>query len=316
MIDHLIKKGAKFDAKTNDGDTIANIAFQRDYERLGLILDEILTSGGVNEEISEQLQSMKPFGNPWSMRNIDLEDSGEKNEMTSEGANVEERLYEIHLSEFLRSINLAHLEALFRSRRINFLNLLSLQDATYEELGIKLSEKKKIASGIRRFHLASWSRQSLPSLRGQKIIDQSDVLSFLAHVTSQIHYAHASLDFLKQEIEEEASDQLIQTLVSEIDELLDQVDHTHIAISELDSTIKDIDANFDIGEINRITPDLVQDIVGKVSKVQRKVNAFDAYGNWKEEEDTRGRWFPKLLLSVAVVSIGSIITLKILRKPI
>lgn len=313
MIDLLIKKGAKFDAKTDDGDTIANIAFQRDHQKLGFILEEILASGRVSDEVSEQLQSIKPFGNPWSMRNTDMEDCG-KNETTKEGADIEKRLYEVHLSEFLHSVNLSHLEALFRSRRINFLDLLSFQDATYEELGIKLSERKKIASGIRRFHLASWSRQALPSLRGQKIIDQIDVLSFLAHVNSQLHYARASLDFLKREIEKETSDQLIETLASEIDGCLDQVDRTHIAISELDSTIKDIDANFDIGEINEITPDLIQDIMGKVSKVQKQVNTFDAYGNWKEEDDTRGRWFPKILLSVAIVSIGSIIALKILRK--
>ena len=316
MIDHLIKKGAKFDAKTDDGDTIANIAFQRDHEQLGLILEDILASGQVSEEISEQLQSIKPFGNPWSMRDTDREDCGGKDEMTSEGANVEERLYEAHLSEFLHSVNLAHLEALFQSRRINFLDLLTFQDATYEELGIKLSERKKIASGIRRFHLASWSRQALPSLRGQKMIDQSDVVSFLAHVTSQLHYARASFDFLKREIEKEASDQLIETLASEIDECLDQVDRTHIAISELDSTIKDIDANFDIGEINKITLDLVQDIMGKVSKVRKQVDTFDAYGDWKEEDDTRGRWLPKLLLSVAIISIGSIITIKILKKSV
>lgn len=349
MIELLVKSGAKFDGKTIDDETVANVAFKKDHDDLGLLLDELLEEGKLTPEMSKQLQRFKPFlHSAWNVDSEDFDTKQANDDLNSDAldsrvpnyeqssqqrqhqlrkssgkvdTDIENRLYTIHLSEFLYAHDMKDLEPLFKEKNLNFLDILFFEDSDFEELGLSPKERRRILAGLKLFHTTPWQKISLPNLRAKKV-DHFDVANFFGHLTSQLNYTHASFSYLRREICKEKDDQeefekkkvQVMNVINDIDDCLQNLDAVEDVICDFDEMMNRWTRTGRFSEVNMITPDLIRDTQKK--KPKYLIDDDDLLCDTIDGADAkiRHKWLSKFLLSFAALSIGSLIVFKTLRR--
>lgn len=94
----------------------------------------------------------------------------------------------------------SRLEYLFYNEKINLVEFLTTTDKRLEEIGIKFPyQRKRILLGLMKFHVAKYSRNSLPKpLNNSNNIDLISLFDIVAACAKHLVILKSSMDFIQR----------------------------------------------------------------------------------------------------------------------
>ncbi|GIY81839.1 ankyrin repeat, SAM and basic leucine zipper domain-containing protein 1 [Caerostris darwini] len=161
------------------------------------------------------------------------------------------------LDLFLSGVGFPELIPTFLEHKLEFCDLLIMDDAELETIGItQVGIRKKILEACNSVHKKEWKGSSLPNLKQKHFISCPDAVAMMANIAKHLKYISTSVIYIRQQIQSQPR----------ILELSQDAANVHDLLDEMDDSLKNV----------RYLNDELRFLKMHLEKVQDKVQCIPA----------------------------------------
>ncbi|GFT84791.1 ankyrin repeat, SAM and basic leucine zipper domain-containing protein 1 [Nephila pilipes] len=258
----LIEKGADANILNSVGQSPADLAYENGHNEVASLL--------------EKGRIVKENSNTESCTDIVVKKPSDVKEISNRGDSKNfVRVGELEL--FLSGVGYSDLIPKFVEHHIEFHELLIMDDAELEKIGItQIGIRKKILEACQSVHKKDWENSSLPNLKQRQYISCPDAVAMMANIAKHLKYISSSVIYIRQQIQSQPRILELSQDAANVHNLLDEMDDSLKNVHFLNDELRFLKMHLEKvqDKVQYIPADLIVETIPTNQKERRLLFAF------------------------------------------